>query len=287
MINRPGPVPVTRLLRWGTAQLRSAGRGQHEARQLLEWALGTDSLLRVGETAGARAAERYRSAISQRRAGFPIQHITGQMHYRGLTLQAGPGVFVVRPETELLPEYAADALRPGALVADLCAGSGAIGLAVASENPGVRVVAVELSRTAAAYALRNSEAAPPALGSSYQLVVGDATSALPELEGRVDVVLSNPPYVPGQPPLRGDVLFDPEMALYGGGEDGLILPRGIIARAAKLLAPGGLLLMEHDERQGQPLVRAAEEANLTACETLPDLTGRPRFLRAKKEEHVS
>lgn len=267
-------------MKWGNAQLRAAGKGEHEARLLLQWALHTDSLLAAPNPVGARAAERFRSAIFQRRAGFPLQHITGEMHYRGLTLQAGPGVFAVRPETELIPEYAGGYLQ--GTVVDLCAGSGAIGFAVAAENAGVRVIGVELDPVAAAYAKRNLERVRLASGSSYELVVADATSALPDLDGQVDAVLTNPPYVPGMPKLRGEVLFDPEMALYGGGEDGLVMPRGLIFRSYELLRVGGLLVMEHAESQGDSLVAAAKEAGFEIAETLSDLAERPRFLRARK-----
>ncbi len=277
---RPGPIPLPRLLSWGTSQLRAAGKGEHEARLLLQWALGVDSLLKAPNPVGARGAERYRSAISQRRAGFPLQHITGQMHYRGLDLEAGPGVFAVRPETELIPEYARGHLHGS--VVDLCSGSGAIGLAVAAENPGVRVIGVELSPVAVSYGRRNKAKVKLAPGSSYSLVQGDATGALPELDGTVEAVLTNPPYVPGTPPVRGDVLYDPEIALYGGGEDGLVLPRGLVMRAHQLLRPGGVLVMEHAETQAEALVQAALESGFTEAQTLADLTERPRFLRAWK-----
>lgn len=283
-LSRPGPVPLPKLLRWGMNQLVAAGKGEHEAPLLLQWALCTDSLLRVGPDVSPRVAEKYRSAIAQRKAGFPLQHITGEMQFRNLTLQAGPGVFAVRPETEMLVEYALPELHAGMLVADLCAGSGAIGLAVAAEVPGVSVIGIEMSPVAAAYAKRNAETTEFAERSEYTVEVGDATVALAHKEGFVDAVLTNPPYIPGSPPLTGEVLFDPEMALYGGGEDGLILPRGLVSRAAELLAPGGFLLMEHAETQGEALRHAATDAGLQNPETLPDLTGRPRFLRATKRE---
>lgn len=290
---RPGTVPQHRLLAWGQARLAHAGKGGHEARLLLEWALGVDSLLRAPTEVGQRAAERYRSAIAQRCRSFPLQHITGQMHFRGLTLQAGPGVFAVRPETELLVELALDELsraRPressgGVLaLADLCAGSGAIGLALAVEAPGIAVTAVELSGVAVAYARRNLERYRESLapGSAYELIEADATRALAGSEGSFALVVTNPPYVPGQPSLVGDVLFDPEMALYGGGEDGLIIPRGVARRALELLCPGGILLMEHAESQDRALADFALESGFTEVRTLPDLTGRPRFLRARK-----
>lgn len=279
-----GSVSQQRLLAWGQGRLVQAGKSAHEARLLLQWSLDVDSLLRAPTEVGQRAAERYRSAIAQRCRSFPLQHITGEMYFRGLTLQAGPGVFAVRPETEMLVELALPLATPGSRVVDLCSGSGAIGLALACEAPGVDVTAVELSQAALAYGRRNLARCGDRLepGSTYVLVEGDATAALPGHEGTIDLVLSNPPYVPGQPPLRGEVLFDPEMALYGGGEDGLVVPRGIVRRAFELLRPGGTLVMEHAEQQGKTLVEFALECGFDAAKTLADLTERPRFLWATR-----
>lgn len=274
------------LLSWGSDRLVRAGKGKHEARLLLEWALDVDSLLRAPVFVGQRAAERYRSAIAQRCQGFPLQHITGRMQFRGLRLQAGPGVFVVRPETELLVDFACQDLPEAPRIADLCAGSGALGLAFASEIPEANVTAVELSPEAMAYARRNTERlrlgfAP---GSNYKLVEADATTALAGQEASFDVVVANPPYVPGQPALTGEVLFDPEMALYGGGEDGLVIPRGIVVRSLDLLVPGGYLLMEHAPEQSAELRSLASDSGFVFVQTLEDLTGRQRFLRAKKKD---
>ena len=299
------------LLAWGTRRLGEAGYGSHESRILLQWALGVDSLLQAPTMVPPRAAERFRSAIHQRRAGAPLQHVTGEMHFRHLTLPAGPGVFVVRPETEALVDLVAEALaepvdptssdqpvvgsssaadQPVAgsagarrrVVVDLCTGSGAIGLAVATEIPGVQVHAVELSALAAAYARRSYDRyqAELAAGSAFDLTVGDALTAVPAPVGEVDVVVANPPYVPSGAQLPADVRADPAEALFGGGEDGLIVPRGLVRRAAELLRPGGTLLMEHDETQGAALRAEAAEAGFVAVETLPDLAGRDRYLQA-------
>lgn len=271
---KSGTVSSAQLLAWGQRQLSAP----HEARLLLEWATETDSLLALSEV-GYRAAERYRSGVAQRRRGFPLQHITGVMHFRSLKLDAGPGVFCVRPETEMLVEYALE-LPDVSRVVDLCAGSGAVGLALEVES-GSQVDAVELSEPARKYALRNLERYQARL----RLFAGDALGlALP---GTYDLVISNPPYVPGEPRLGGDVLFDPEMALYGGGEDGMVLPRGIITRARELLRPGGHLLMEHDETQADALARFALGAGFEEISVLPDLTGRPRFLRARQPGRLS
>ncbi len=277
-------VPQAKLLQWGTAALSRAGRGPHEARILLEWALNVDTLLRAPSAVGMRAAERYRSAIRQRTRGFPLQHITGSMQFRQLELVAGPGVFSVRPETELIIEAAQAELSAGGQVADLCAGSGAIGLAVATEFPHTTVTAVELSALAAGYARRNHDRHRKnfAAQSSWTLVEGDALRTSDLAADTFDVILTNPPYVPGQPPLHGDVLFDPEMALYGGGEDGMVVPRGLVPRSWNLLKTGGTLLMEHDPQQAQMLVDLAEEGGFSSAETVEDLNGRPRFLKARK-----
>lgn len=290
----------SQLLTWGRNRLASGAKGKHEARILLEWALDVDSLLKAAPEVGQRAAERYRSAIMQRCRGFPLQHIMGEMYFRNLTLQAGPGVFVVRPETETLVDIAAELIagqrkparqsqnRPGQgerwMVIDLCAGSGAVGLSIATEISKVDVTGVELSPVAAAYARRNFGKYEKLLaaGSDYRVVVGDATIALEGQEGQMNMVVSNPPYVPGVPPLSGDLLFDPEMALYGGGEDGLVIPRGIVSRAHELLVPGGWLVMEHAEDQGSALVKIAGDNGFREAQTRQDLTGRNRFLVAQK-----
>lgn len=266
---KKGSIAPARLLSWGTSQLGEV----HESRSLLQWATGVDSLLSL-DRVGYRAAERFRSAVAQRRRGFPLQHIMGSMQFRGFELDAGPGVFCVRPETEMLVEYALEI--PGVTRAlDLCAGSGAIGIALALEG-GYTVDAVEVSPVAASYAKRNYAKT----GADVNLIVGDAlTHPLP---GDYDLVVSNPPYVPGEPHLSGDVLFDPEIALYGGGEDGMVLPRGIITRAAAMLRRGGYLLMEHAEIQASLLANFAESVGFEQVKTLNDLTGRPRFLSARK-----
>ena len=177
------------------------------------------------------------------------------------------------------------------MVVDLCTGSGAIALAVATEVPGSRVHAVELDAEAFAWAERNVAAAGAAVGAATPLVTlvrGDARTALggPDgLDGRCDVVVSNPPYVPpGAVPVDPEVaLHDPQVALYGLGPDGLEVPRGITRAAARLLRDGGCYVMEHAEVQAD----AAREMLLaTGCfedvRTRDDLTGRPRMTVARR-----
>lgn len=281
----PATVPVTTLLNWGVEQLRLAGAAPQEAQWLLEWSMGVDSLLRAEPQVGIRAAERYRSAVAQRRRGTPLQHVTGQMAFRHLNLKAGPGVFVVRPETERLVDFALEELEPGpARVADLCSGSGAIGLALATERPDTSVFAVEIDPQALRYLKANCARIEPLLArSTVSVRQEDAVSCLAGQDGTFDLVLSNPPYVgAADAPTQQEAMFDPALALYGGGEDGLVTPRGVVTRAFDLLGEGGTLLMEHGERQGRPLRDHAESVGFVECSTRLDLAGRPRYLHARK-----
>jgi release factor glutamine methyltransferase len=233
---------------------------------------------------------RYWEAISRREAREPLQHITGRSFFRYLELQVGPGVFVPRPETESVVGWAIDALRSmdvaEPLVVDLCTGSGAIALALAQEVPRSRVHAVELSDQAYAWARRNVDASPDA--SRISLVQGDATTAFddqPELHGRFDLVISNPPYIPltewehVAPEARD---HDPELALFSG-EDGLDTIRGIEKVAARLLRPGGVVVIEHADTQGGlvPWI-FREESGWTDAADHRDLNNRPRFATARR-----
>lgn len=278
-------VQAQTLLDWGTEQLSNAGLAPIEAKWLLEWCMGVDSLALAPPRVGIRAAEKYRSAIAQRRSHVPFQHITGEMAFRYLTLKCGPGVFVVRPETETLVDLGLENLEPGpAKVADLCSGSGAIGLAVATERPDTDVVMVEVDAEAMRYLRANvSEVGTLHNGSQVHVLEGDAMTVPNDAEGSFDLVLSNPPYVGlADAPTQREAQMDPPVALYGGGEDGLITPRGIVTRAFGLLRDGGALVMEHGESQGRPLVEHALSAGFHSARTEKDLTGRDRFLVARK-----
>lgn len=288
---------------------------------------------------------RFETMLARRAAREPLQHIVGHAPFRWLDLKVGPGVFIPRPETETVVQAGLDWLAVQGLasprVVDLCAGSGAIGLAVATEMPRSEVWAVELSAQTIAWTRRNaaetlgcdrsspnpetggqpddlsdptaglsafgfaapearpvsSENKPIASGAKqaptppdsfghgrYHLVRGDATAAetLAELDGTIDAVITNPPYVPldeipEQPEARD---HDPALALFGGSPDGTAIPERIIERAATLLCPGGLLVMEHDITQGAALISHALANGFAAARTERDLTGRDRFLVA-------
>ncbi|WP_421082874.1 peptide chain release factor N(5)-glutamine methyltransferase [Rothia nasimurium] len=240
---------------------------------------------------GHPVPEGFERLVTLRGSRVPLQHLTGQAYFRGLILSVGPGVFVPRPETELLVEHALTAYRdlaeelPGQpLVVDLCTGSGAIAAALATELaadhqvPTPHVLAVELSPEAATWARGNLEKA------GVELVMGDARTALSEYEGGVHVLASNPPYVPpGVVPQDPEVRdHDPDLALYGGGEDGMEIPAAITARAFSLLAPGGFFIMEHDETQGPAMQACANRLGFESIKTHTDLTGRVRFTSGYK-----
>lgn len=224
--------------------------------------------------------------VDERVRRVPLQHLTGRAPFRGVELSVGPGVFVPRPETEVVTQAAVDEAarlvgtgrRP--VVLDLCAGSGAIAIAVAVEVPAAVVYAVELSEHAVGWAAQNVAALAP----SVQLRTGDAATAFGDLDGEVDVVVSNPPYVPpGAVPVDPEVRdHDPEMALYGLGADGLALPRLIVAAAGRLLCPGGLLVVEHADVQQPSLLAALAAGTWRDAAGHRDLTGRPRYVTARR-----
>ena len=227
-----------------------------DAVELAAFALGTDASdvrrrMVLRDPADEGFLDAYDGLVEERLARMPLQHLTGRAHFRRLTLAVGPGVFVPRPETEVtagLAIEAASGLGPDVVVLDLCTGSGAIALAVKDELPHARVLAVELSDLAHGWAVANRDR----LGLDVEVRLGDATTAFGDLEGDVDVVVSNPPYIPvGAVPVDPEVRdHDPEVALYGGSADGLAVPLAVAARAAVLLRPGGVLVMEHADSQG-------------------------------------
>jgi release factor glutamine methyltransferase len=230
----------------------------------------------------ASDATRFRELVERRAAREPLQHITGRAPFRSLELAVGPGVFVPRPETEQVAQFAIDALRavPSAepVAVDLGTGSGAIALALATEVPHARVFAVENSPEAFIWARRNIDATGAA---NVRPVFIDLADALPELDGTVDVVVSNPPYVPDEaiprdPEVR---LHDPRAALYGG-PDGLDVVRVISGVARRLLHPGGTLVLEHGELQGAEIRELLTADGWRAAATHRDLTTRDRATTA-------
>lgn len=245
----------------------------------------------LGERLTPEQVAEYEALVARRASREPLQHITGCAPFYRLELSVGPGVFVPRPETELLVEEALKVLSARAKsasgtasatgtdsvtgqlrIVDLCTGSGAIAAAIKSELPNAQVFAVELSEEAIPYTRKNLEP----LG--VHLVQGDALTALPELAGTFDAVLSNPPYIPpaNVPADPEAALHDPDMALYGGGEDGMQMPSAIAARAFELLTPGGLFIMEHDDTQEEAVAELLARVGFEGGYPVRDLNNRPR-----------
>lgn len=273
------------LLRESVDALTAAGvpDARVDAELLLGHVLGASrgrvqSLEITGADVDDPVVGRMRALVARRATREPLQHITGRAPFRSLELAVGPGVFVPRPETEQVAQFAIDALRAVAsdepIAVDLGTGSGAIALALATEVPHARVYAVERSPDAHAWAARNF--AETGAGNAT-LVLGDLADALPELDGTVSLVASNPPYIPrGAVPRDAEVrLYDPELALYGG-EDGLDVVRALSARAARLLHPGGTLVLEHGELQGAAIRELLRADGWRAVATHRDYTTRDR-----------
>lgn len=279
---------VRSLLASATEQLVAAGvpSAAADARLLLahSWAVSPGELQRrqvLGQTPDHETEARFRTLVDQRTARVPLQHLTGTAPFRGLELHVGPGVFVPRPETEIVVDIvlAELAAHADARVVDLCTGSGAIALAIKHEAPAAEVAAVELDPMAHAWATRNAEL----LGLDVPIDLGAAQEAFAGREGSFDVVVSNPPYIPvGMVPVDPEVReHDPEIALYGGSDDGLRIPLEVADRARALLRPGGLLVMEHADSQGHSLPGALLRRGWTDVADHTDLAGRPRATTAR------
>jgi release factor glutamine methyltransferase len=227
-------------------------------------------------------AENLKQLVARREAREPLQHLTGEAHFRNITLKVGKGVFVPRPETEWVTQFAVDAAKATAvaepLVFDLCAGSGAIGLAIASEVANARVIGIEKSADAFAYTRANYQAIAPDNGTA---ILGDLSEAPSDCDGLADVVISNPPYIPDQMvPVYPEVaLHDPGLALYGGN-DGLDVVRVVSQTAKRLLHEGGTLVIEHADMQGEAVRQLLLNDGWRQVRTHQDFNGRDRTATA-------
>jgi release factor glutamine methyltransferase len=286
---------VTRrsLLATGAVLLREGGVAspEYDASELLAHVLGVarGALVLVDHITDEQA-DAYLALVARRAAREPLQHLTGVAHFRHVELAVGPGVFVPRPETELLAGWAVEqahrvAAEEGrdAVVVDLCTGSGAIAKSVADEVPAVRVHAVELDEAAHAWAARNLA------GTGVELRHGDMATAFDDLVGQVDVVVCNPPYIPLEAweSVAAEARdHDPDLALFSG-QDGLDAMRVLERRAAALLRAGGVVGAEHADEQGPDGLAGGAPAVFAATgrwadvRDHPDLAGRPRFTTAR------
>ncbi len=278
---------ASELVREGAARLAAAGvpSPENDARLLMAHVLGEGPFPWWNRFEVApRFAGRFAELIAMRAERIPLQHLTGKAYFGRLELDVGPGVFIPRPETESMLVWATSQLtsrqlRLGTrqLVVDLCTGSGAIAKSLALEVPGAEVYAVELSTEALAWAEQNLA------GTDVRLVHGDMANALPELDGTVDLVVANPPYIPLD---AYDTVaveardHDPSLALFAG-PDGLDAIRVLTGVAARLLQAGGLLAFEHAEVQAESALQiVVDSQQFTQVRDNRDLTSRPRYVTA-------
>jgi len=280
-------VKLSEALAFASEKLSAAGvpSPQADATWLLCHILETDRsdfLTRItfDQELAAEQLDAFLVALSRREMREPLQHITGKAAFRSFELSVGPGVFIPRPETEQVVQYAIDYLRklpmPGVAI-DLGTGSGAIAIAMAVEVPQTKVYAVELSQSAFDYAAKNIEANLAAV----ELRLGAMQEVVSDLVGGLDLVISNPPYIPDSAiPIDPEVRnFDPELALYGG-EDGLDVIRDISGIAAALLRAGGLLVLEHAESQSDAIRELLLNDGWLSVSAFQDATMRYRTITA-------
>lgn len=275
------------LLANATATLAHTGVAspRHDAHALAAHLLNVEPLqlpfLNLTDLPDQHAFRRsYAELIARRAAREPLQHIVGTAAFGPLMLRVGPGVFIPRPETEWLADWVVTALAgtPQPIVVDLCAGSGAIAGFIAQACPDATVYAVELSPAALEYTHANVDP----LG--VKVVAGDATDlgVLPQVQGQVHAVVTNPPYVPQSDELQPEVYADPDMAVFAGA-DGLDLIPGLLPVAQRLLRPGGIFACEHDDSHAVGVEKLLHVAGFREVRGHRDLTGRPRFSTAWTE----
>lgn len=272
-----------RLLDDAAARLEQAevASPRHDAETLLSHVTGVPrALLTIAARVDDVQRRVYLEMIDARARRVPLQHLTGVAGFRHVDVEVGPGVFVPRPETELLADWAIDAARaagPEPVVVELCAGSGAISLAIVDELPIARVHAVELDEQAFGWARRNLD------GTGVDLRLGDMADAFSDLDGAVDVVVANPPYIPleaGESVAPEARDHDPALALWSG-DDGLDAMRVVETVAWRLLRPGGAVGAEHADAQGDsaPQVFAGRWREVRDHR---DLADRPRYVTARR-----
>jgi release factor glutamine methyltransferase len=266
----------------GTLAAAGIDSARTDAEFLAAHAAGTErGRLALAEPVDPGFFDRFADAIATRARRVPLQHITGIAAFGPLQLQVGPGVFIPRPETEAILEWAlAQRLPESPVIVDLCTGSGALAVALATAIPGATVIAVDDDPAALDYARRNTASTP------VRLVAADVTEPglLPDLLGAVDLVVANPPYIPAGAELEPEVSHhDPHHALFGG-VDGMAVIRPLVRRAADWLRTGGMLAVEHDDTTSRACVEAVRDTGaFTDVTPRRDLAGRLRFVTARRD----
>ncbi|MBR6439760.1 MAG: peptide chain release factor N(5)-glutamine methyltransferase [Aeriscardovia sp.] len=289
---------VSALLKKASLELEGAGVewGESEAEKLLALALGKSAGevlvwraldLELSEVAGKAEISRFLFLLSKRRQRIPLQHLEGSAPFGGLELKAGPGVFVPRPETEAMAEAAASFVssRPSPVMADLCAGTGAVGLEVCRRQ---KCLCFEVEKMPKPFRFLQENIASCRKklhpGSECVPVRGNtlSPSLLPFLSGRADCVASNPPYLALPAPKQPEAAKDPPEALFGGGPDGLSFIRRLLPVCTRLLKRGGLCIIEHESGQSGEVCALFARFGFEDVETVADLSGRDRFTRGIK-----
>jgi release factor glutamine methyltransferase len=274
---------LRRAIDSAAALLAEAGidSARFDAEQLAAHLAGTErGRLTLIESIDDEFFRRYRDVVAARSRRVPLQHLIGTAAFGPVVLHVGPGVFIPRPETEAMLAWAtAQRLEAQPVIVDLCTGSGALAVALAQHRPAARVIGIDDSRRALEYARRNTE------GTAIELVRADVTmpDLLPELDGRVDLVVANPPYVPDNVVLEPEVAqHDPPHAVFGG-PDGMAVIDAVVRLAGRWLRAGGLFAVEHDDTTSSRTVELVESTGVfDDVKGRQDLAGRPRFVTARR-----
>jgi release factor glutamine methyltransferase len=273
---------LRRAIDSAAALLADAGidSARHDAEELAAHVSGTDRgrLPLLDPPPDDEFFERYHDVVTARSRRVPLQHLTGTVDFGPVTLRVGPGVFIPRPETETMLEWTTLQQLPARpVIVDLCTGSGAVALALARHWPAARVLGVDNSETALGYARINCA------GTVVELLRADVTTPglLTELDGQVDLVVANPPYVPIGALLEPEVAhYDPGHAVFGG-PDGMTVIAAVTSLAGRWLRPGGLFAVEHDDTTSSLTAELIRRTGLFDCIIARrDLAGRPRFVTA-------
>jgi release factor glutamine methyltransferase len=281
--------PLRRAIDSAAALLAEAGidSARCDAEQLAAHLAGVDrGRLPLLDSPRDEFFERYSEAVTARSRRVPLQHVTGAASFGPVQLHVGPGVFIPRPETECILAWAtAQRLPARPVIVDVCTGSGALAVALAQHRANLgleaRVIGIDDSDAALDYARRNAE------GTAVELVRADVTvgGLFPELDGQVDMVVANPPYVPDAVEMDPEVAqHDPHHALFGG-PDGMTVIAAVVGLAGRWLRPGGLFAVEHDDTTSSETVELIYSTGLfDDIHARRDLVGRPRFVTARRGE---